>query len=122
MALGTTLDPAIIRSDALTGSIVGLPGKLPPVHYQISLETHLLERVVGTKEEVDVKPLAKSETLMLNVNSAATVGVVVDPSKKNTTCLLKKPICANPGDRITISRRVGDRFRLIGYGILKETK
>ena len=56
---------------------------------------------------------------MLNVNSAATVGIVMDPSKKNTVCVLKKPVCANIGERITISRRVGDRFRLIGYGILK---
>ncbi|MBU0457034.1 MAG: translation initiation factor IF-2 subunit gamma [Nanoarchaeota archaeon] len=119
MAFATTLDPTIVKSDTLTGSIVGLPGKLPPIHYQIAIETHLLERVVGTKEEIEVKPLAKNEVLMLNCNSAATVGVVVDPSKKNTTCVLKKPISANPGDRITISRRVDDRFRLIGYGILK---
>ena len=119
MAIRTTLDPFVVKSDSLTGSIVGLPGKIPPVHYQVNLETFLLERVVGTKEETDVKPLAKAEVLMLNCNSAATVGVVVDPSKKNTLCALKKPICATPGDRITISRRVGDRFRLIGYGILK---
>lgn len=119
MAIGTTLDPSVVKSDSLVGSVVGLPGKLPIVHYQVSLETHLLERVVGAKEEIDVKPLAKGEVLMLNVNSAATVGVVVDPSKKNTTCVLKKPICAEVGSRITISRRVGDRFRLIGYGVLK---
>ncbi len=119
MAISTTLDPTIVKSDSLTGSLVGLPGKLPPLHYQITLDTHLLERVVGTKEETEVKPLAKGEVLMLNVNSAATVGVVLDPSKKNSTCALKKPICANVGDRITISRRMGDRFRLIGYGILK---
>ncbi len=119
MAFGTTLDPTIVKSDTLTGSLVGIPGKLPPIHTEISLNTHLLERVVGTKEETEVKPLAKKEILMLNVNSAATVGVVTDPSKKNTTCILKKPVCAHPGDRITISRRVGDRFRLIGYGILK---
>ncbi|MBI2146279.1 translation initiation factor IF-2 subunit gamma [Candidatus Woesearchaeota archaeon] len=119
MAIETALDPSIVKSDSLTGSMVGLPGKLPPVHYQVALDTYLLERVVGTKEETDVKPLAKGEVLMLNVNSAATVGVVVDPSKKNTTCVLKKPICAERGSRITISRRVGDRFRLIGYGILK---
>lgn len=119
MAIATTLDPSIVKSDSLTGALVGLPGKLPPVHYQISLETFLLERVVGAKEETEVKPLAKNEILMLNVNSAATVGVVVDPSKKKTTCVLKKPISAYKGDRITISRKVGDRFRLIGYGILK---
>ena len=119
MAIRTTLDPSVVKSDSLTGSTVGLPGKIPPVHYQVNLETFLLERVVGTKEETEVKPLAKGEILMLNCNSAATIGVVVDPSKKNTLCVLKKPICANFGDRITISRRVGDRFRLIGYGILK---
>ena len=119
MALGTSLDPTIVKSDSLTGSLVGIAGKLPPVHNQITIDTFLLERVVGTKEETEVKPLAKSEVLMLNVNSAATVGVVIDPSKKNTTCILKKPICAYSGERITISRRVGDRFRLIGYGILK---
>tara|TARA_Y100000310_G_C20620360_1_gene782950 strand:+ start:30 stop:1307 length:1278 start_codon:yes stop_codon:yes gene_type:complete len=119
MALSTSLDPTIVKSDSLTGSLVGLPGKLPPIHSQISLDTHLLTRVVGSKEELEVKPLAKNEPLMLNVNSAVTVGVVIDPSKKNTTCILKKPVCANPGDRITISRRIGDRFRLIGYGILK---
>src|SRR3989338_3644689 len=119
MAVETALDPSIVKSDSLAGSLLGLPGKLPPVHYHVALDTYLLERVVGTKEENEVKPLAKAEVLMLNVNSAATVGVVVDPSKKNTTCVLKKPICAEKGSRITISRRVGDRFRLIGYGILK---
>ena len=119
MAIGTTLDPTIVKSDSLTGSLVGIPGKLPKLYNQISLSTSLLERVVGIKDEIEVKPLAKNEVLMLNVNSAATVGVVIDPSKKNTTCVLKKPIAANLGDRITISRRVGDRFRLIGYGILK---
>ncbi len=119
MAISTALDPTIVKSDLLTGSLVGHPGKLPAVYYQISLITNLLERVVGAKEDLEVKPLAKNEMLMLNVNSATTVGIVVDPSKKNTLCQLRKPICANPGDRITISRRIGDRFRLIGYGILK---
>jgi len=51
MALATTLDPTIVKSDSLTGSLVGLSGKLPPVHYQIDLETNLLKRAVGTKEE-----------------------------------------------------------------------
>jgi len=120
MALGTMLDPSVVKSDSLTGALVSLVGHLPELHYQITLETFLLERVLGAKEEIEVKPLAKSEVLMLNVNSAATVGIVLDPSKKNTTIILKKPICAELGARVTISRRVGDRFRLIGYGILKK--
>ncbi|MBI4149477.1 hypothetical protein HY491_03440, partial [Candidatus Woesearchaeota archaeon] len=29
------------------------------------------------------------------------------------------PVCAEKGSRVTISRRIGNRFRLIGYGILQ---
>jgi len=29
------------------------------------------------------------------------------------------PVCASPGDRVALSRRVGARWRLIGYGIIK---
>ena len=119
MALSTTLDSAVVKSDSLSGSLVGLPGKLPELHSQIVVETHLLKRVVGTKLETEVKPLAMKEVLMLNVGSAVTVGVVINMKKKLATCMLKKPVCANSGDRVTISRRIGDRFRLIGYGILK---
>lgn len=115
----TTLDPAIVKSDKLTGNVAGHPGKLPPVWMNIKLETHLLERVVGAKEDVVVEPIKLGEPLMLNVNSEATVGVVVKLSKDLIECKLKLPICANTGSRVTISRRVETRFRLIGYGILK---
>jgi translation initiation factor 2 subunit 3 len=60
------------------------------------------------------------EALMLNVNSAATVGIVNDLSKKLVKCKLKLPVCAAIGARVTISRMIGNRFRLIGYGIIKE--
>ncbi len=119
MALATKLDPSVVKSDSLSGSLVGKPGTLPPVHYQIKIDTYLLDRVLGTKEELEVKPLAKKEMLLLNIYSTTTVGLVIDPSKKNTIIALRLPVAANVGDRITISRKVGDRFRLIGYGILQ---
>ncbi|MBW2979824.1 translation initiation factor IF-2 subunit gamma [Candidatus Woesearchaeota archaeon] len=116
----TSLDPAIVKSDKLTGSVVGKPGKLPDVFYEFMLETHLLERVVGTKEELKVDPIKMGEALMLNVNAAATVGVVIGLKKDHAKCKLKLPVCAEPGSRVTISRMVGNRFRLIGYGIIKK--
>jgi translation initiation factor 2 subunit 3 len=120
IALMTSLDHAVVRSDMLTGSIVGLPGKLPPVWDNLKLNPTLLERVVGSEDELKVNPLAMNEILMLNVNSAATVGIVSNLGKKRVTCKLKKPICAAIGSRVTISRRVGTRFRLIGYGTIEE--
>lgn len=116
----TNLDPSIVKSDKLTGNVVGLPGKLPPVWRQFILKTHLLERVVGAVEELKVEPIKKMEALMLNVNSAATVGVVTELRKDTIKCVLKLPVCAEKGARVTISRRVGNRFRLIGYGEIEE--
>ncbi len=112
----TKLDPAVTAADSLVGNLVGEPDTLPDVLYELTLETNLLDTVVGFKDDVDVDPVTMDETLMLNVNSAATVGVVTDLSKGQFTCKLKKPIAAEPGSRVTISRKIGARFRLIGWG------
>lgn len=122
IALLTSLDPSIVKSDILTGAVVGHPGKLPPVLYNLELEVHLLKRVVGSKEELVVEPVKLHEPLMLNVNSAVTVGVVLKLAKNIVSCKLKVPVCCDTGSRITISRRIGNRFRLIGYGIIKNSQ
>ncbi|MBI4440152.1 translation initiation factor IF-2 subunit gamma [Candidatus Woesearchaeota archaeon] len=115
----TTLDPFVVKSDKLTGSVVGHPGKLPPVWDSFDFEVHLLKRVVGLKEDLIVEPIKMNEPLMLNVNSAATVGMVTEVKKDRISCKLKIPVCAEKGSRVTISRRITNRFRLIGYGIIK---
>ncbi|MBW2978610.1 translation initiation factor IF-2 subunit gamma [Candidatus Woesearchaeota archaeon] len=120
MAIMTELDPAIVKSDQLVGSVAGHPGKLPPVWNEIDLEVHLLERVVGAKDKLVVEQIKKGEFLMLNVNSAATVGVVQELSKKAIHFVLRKPVCAEAGAKMTISRRLGQRWRLIGYGLIKK--
>jgi translation initiation factor 2 subunit 3 len=118
----TSLDPSIVSADRLSGSVVGLPGKLPAVLHEIAIAPKLLSRVVGTKEELKVDPLKMNEVLMLNVNSSATVGVVTGFKKKNVICRLKIPVCAETDSRVTISRMIGNRFRLIGYGEISEGK
>lgn len=118
VAIETELDPYYVKSDSLSGNLVGLPEKLPEVWERIKLEVKLLERVVGAKDELLVEQIKLSEILMLNVNSATTVGVVSSLSKGKIECVLKIPICAEIGSRVTISRKIGSRWRLIGYGIL----
>ncbi len=115
----TSLDPSIVKSDHLSGSVVGYPGKLPPLRENLVLETSLLKRVVGTKDDMDVDSIKMGEILMLNVNSSATVGIVKKLEKNKVYCDLKIPVVAGEGARVTISRRIGTRFRLIGYGLLK---
>ena len=119
IALKTTLDPGVVKSDKLVGSVVGVEGDMPPVWHELKLETHLLERMVGAKDKLVVDPLKKGELLMLNVNAAATVGIVKEFGKNEITCTLKRPVCASPGARVTMSRNIGQRWRLIGYSIIK---
>jgi translation initiation factor 2 subunit 3 len=115
----TMLDPAVVKSDKLVGSIAGLPGKLPPVWNELKLEANLLERSVNADDKLVLAPLRMGELLMLNVNAAATVGVVKSLSKKEVVCTLRRPVCAETGSRVAMSRNIGQRWRLIGYGIIR---
>lgn len=115
----TQLDPSIVKADNLGGSVAGYPGKLPPVRKMLILRTTLLNRVVGSKDELEVKPITRGEPLMLNVNTSSTIGIATELHKDVITCKLKLAICAEEGARVTVSRRIANRFRLIGYGIIE---
>ncbi|MDI6738094.1 MAG: translation initiation factor IF-2 subunit gamma [Nanoarchaeota archaeon] len=119
IALLTKLDPALVKADALGGNLVGLPGKLPEIWAEFDLMPKLLERVVGAEKEIAVEPVKKGEVLMLNVNSSVTTGIVSVIGKELVHVVLKRPVCARKTDRITLSRLLGHRFRLIGYGMIK---
>ncbi|MBS3134044.1 translation initiation factor IF-2 subunit gamma [Candidatus Woesearchaeota archaeon] len=112
----TELDPSIVKSDNLAGEVTGLKDKLPAIWHEFFLSPNLLERIVGAKDNLVVEPIKINENLMLNVNSSATVGIVTTAKKDLIHVKLKIPVCCNQEDRVTISRIVGARWRLIGYG------
>ncbi|MBE6493667.1 MAG: translation initiation factor IF-2 subunit gamma [Methanosphaera stadtmanae] len=119
IGIATLLDPALTKADSLSGSIAGKPGTLPPTIQEFTMETHLLDRVVGTKDETDVEPIHSSENLMINIATSTTVGLVSSARGNEIDVTLKLPVCAEEGQRVALSRRVGARWRLIGYGIIK---
>lgn len=119
-AVGTKLDPAITKSDTLVGQVAGVQGQLPPVRDKLKFEVTLMERVVGSASELQIDPLRLKEPLMLSVGTAVTVGVVTASKKNIAEVILKRPVCADVGARIAISRQVGGRWRLIGMGVLCE--
>ncbi|WP_321430811.1 translation initiation factor IF-2 subunit gamma [uncultured Methanolobus sp.] len=120
LAVGTTLDPTLTKSDSLTGQVAGLPGTLPPTRDDLKLELRLLERVVGVSDEEEIGAIKTSEPLMLNVGTATTVGVVTSARKDIAEVKLKRPVCAEEESMVAISRRVGSRWRLIGVGVIKD--
>ncbi|MGC9516922.1 MAG: translation initiation factor IF-2 subunit gamma [Methanomicrobiales archaeon] len=119
VGVGTLLDPALTKADSLSGSVAGKPGTLPPILHEFTMETNLLDRVVGTKEERKVEPIKTGEPLMINAGTTTTIGVVTSARENDADVNLKLPVSAEAGQRVALSRRVGARWRLIGYGIIK---
>jgi translation initiation factor 2 subunit 3 len=118
VGVGTLLDPSFSKADGLTGNIVGKSGMLPPTLSELTLETHILEQAVGTKELLKVEKINIGETLLLHVGAAITVGKVDSVKKETITAKLTRPVCAQKGSRVAISRKITGRWRLIGYGIM----
>jgi translation initiation factor 2 subunit 3 len=117
VAIGTLLDPSFVKSDSLIGSVVGLPDKLPADVEDISLEYNLFDTAVGTHEMIKVDPIKNKESLRLNIGTAATLGTVVNSRNNKVELKLKRPLCMLERSRVAISRRIGDRWRLIGSGM-----
>jgi len=118
LGVGTGLDPAITKGDALAGQVAGPSGTLPPVHDSFTMDVELLDRIVGAEEGDTVDDISTGEPLMLTIGTATTVGSVTSAREGECEVALKRPVCAEAGAKIAINRRVGARWRLIGVGTL----
>ena len=81
------------------------------------LKYPLFDTAVGTQELVKVDPIRVKEPLRLNIGTHSTLGTVANSRDNRVEIKLKKPICMMPKSRVAISRRITDRWRLIGAGI-----
>jgi len=120
VAIGTELDPSLTKADSLVGNAVGHPGQLPPVLDELRIEYNLLDSVVGLRETVKVEPIRKGEMLMVTVGTAITLGMVTGVSKDTFEIKLRRPVVAWDGARVAFSRRIHGRWRLIGWGFVRE--
>jgi len=119
VGVGTLLDPSLTKADGLIGNVAGEPDTLPPTRYELSLDITLFERAVGTKEMTEVKKITNGETLLLDVGTAPTIGVVESIREDIVDLRLSRPVCAEESSRVAVSRKIMGRWRLIGFGIIK---
>ena len=119
VAVGTYLDPTYIKGDQMVGSVIGRPGTLPPNLEHMTLDVDLLETAVGLAELVSVEKVRPGENLRLNLGTASTQAVVTSARGDVIEVDLKKPVAVETGMRAALSRRIAERWRLIGSGILK---
>jgi len=119
VSLGTFLDPTLTKGDLMVGSLVGKPGSLPPARTHITTDLQLFEQAVGSAEMLKVDKVRVGESLRLNIGTAATLGNVTSARENVAELDLRKPVVAEKGSRVAISRRIAERWRLIGSGLVK---
>lgn len=113
VGIGTLLDPALTRADALSGSVVGKPGTLPPLISECALEITSVKRQLAKFSEGFIE----NEPLVLGIGTATTVGFVQGKAKGKRKALevkLKKPVCARVGDKMAVLRRSANRWHFFG--------
>jgi translation initiation factor 2 subunit 3 len=119
VGVGTLLDPSLTKADGLIGNLVGKPEMLPPIRTELTMDMRLFPRAVGTKELMEVEDVRNGEALLLDVGTNITAGTVVSLRGEIATLKLSRPISADEGARVAISRKIAGRWRLIGYGIIE---
>ena len=115
VGVGTLIDPSLTKADKLIGNVVGKVGTLPQVRDRINLDIHLIERVV----EHNLGKIKKGDNLVVNSGTTTTLGTVLNMKRDIYEIALKKPICANDGEKVAVSRKAGTRWSLAGYGVIK---
>ena len=118
IAIGTKLDPSFTRSDSFIGSVIGKPDTLPENSLTANVEVNLFDSAVGTTEETKVLPIRVGESLRVNIGTAPVLSKVTKVKSNNIEIEFKRPVCVFEGGNIAISRRIADRWRLIGAGVL----
>jgi len=134
IGVGTKIDPYQTISDRLVGSILGAVGELPEVYAVLEISYSLLRRLLGVKKDqknakqnFKIQKLSKEEMIMVNIGSTNTGATVVSlkrDKEHNDIARLKlvKPVCAEIGAKLALSRRVDKNWRLIGWGTVKAGK
>lgn len=118
VAIGTKLDPSLTRSDSLVGSVIGKPGTLPENSTCAELKVNLFDSAVGTIHDVKVTPIQAGESLRLNIGTAPVLAKVTKVKSENIQVQFKRPVCIFANSNVALSRKIEDRWRLIGAGIV----
>jgi len=118
VAIGTKLDPSLSTSDSLIGSVVGKPGTLPENSTEAKLKISLFDTAVGSAGETKVVPIIVGELLRISVGTAPVPAKVNKVKSDNIEVEFRRPVCLFTKGNVALSRRIAERWRLIGAGIV----
>ena len=119
VSLSTSLDPSLTKSDSLAGMVIGLKEKTPEVYYKMDLEIKDLNRKIILKDMKKEHIFKPNEPILLNAWTSKTLGIVKAMSKEKISVDLRIPVAINKKEKVSISKKINNKWRLVGYGIVK---
>tara|TARA_Y100000589_G_C27153931_1_gene630022 strand:- start:62 stop:1222 length:1161 start_codon:yes stop_codon:yes gene_type:complete len=103
IGIGTNIDPQFTANDYLSGNIVGIKGSLPEVYTKININY----------EKISNYKIDNNDLLYLQIGPMNCKSKFI----KNEF-ILEKPCCINTNMLIIISKKINNKFSIIGYGHL----
>ena len=114
IGLCTNLDPSLTKSDKMVGQVVGLPGFMPDVYTECVAKCHFLERL---NMETKLVP-RKGDVVLLNISSKPITATILRNNKSLYKFELKYPCCMVPGEKFSMSAKIGNSWKLVGLCVL----
>ena len=116
IAVGTTLDPFFTKNDELRGQMIAKPGLLPKPTNLVNLEVHPIERLLEKNEE----SIKINDYVVLAIGTSTAIGQAIQSSGKNSFEFALRSYCViEKGQKVAISKREKNGWRLRAYGISK---
>ncbi|KAJ2131007.1 eukaryotic translation initiation factor 2 subunit gamma [Coemansia sp. RSA 518] len=144
IGVGTLLDPFLCRQDKLVGNVLGKPDSMPKVFIELTIHFTLLRRLLGIAGNDSVKEtqyeqymqdnfgdssrltkvskFKKHDVLQINVGACTGLATVVGVKDDLAKLKLERPVCADIGESIALSRKFNGSFRLIGWAKIVKGK
>ena len=71
-------------------------------------------------ESWNIKNIQKGEILLVSIGSTSSGGKVISSNIKNNAKIsLLKPVCSSLEEKVALSRKINNNWRLIGWGNIK---
>ena len=125
ITIGLKIDPNLCKGNALVGKTMGLRSKMQDIFKKISVKCYLIRHMISVNKKEFFKhveyvtDIKKNEVLLLNIGFCAVGGVVCKIEGNNNdevTFSIRNPICCEISQKIGISRKIGQFWRIIGWG------
>lgn len=103
IGIGTNIDPQFTANDYLSGNVVGIKGSLPEVYTKLNIKY----------QQINNQKIDNNDLLYLQIGPMNCKSKFI-----NNNFFLEKPCCINKNMLIIISKKIKNKFCIIGYGNL----